>query len=43
MKMWRVIHCDEQENFTDMAEAQKWINILIRNKARFSVTYIYAT
>lgn len=39
--MWKITHCEDTETFTSLDDAMAWIRTLTRNKARFSVTYVY--
>lgn len=39
--MWQVTHIDEIEVFDTLDQALAWVSVLIRNKCRFNVTYIY--
>jgi len=40
MKMVIVNHADHDFKFLNFADAEKWIELLIRNKFPFSVTYL---
>lgn len=39
--MWKVTHCDASELFATIEDALAWVSVLTRNKARFTVTYVY--
>ena len=39
--MFVVIHAGESQEFATLQAAQEWVVTLMRNKARFTVTYRY--
>jgi hypothetical protein len=39
--MYIVSHADDTQEFETLASAQEWVAVLLRNRARFTVTYRY--